>query len=274
VFRPDFVIRLLTKLSDAGFLLKDTLRSDIQKERAPKGPFAYVVHKLKFWGNVRWTIRNVDKLWTSVYNIIGKYFCSKAAIAFMVILGAIGFADLIFRYFCSVDTSHLNETLTSHGSTMLLFLLPMILIDTLLHESGHAIATKHAGCKVNGMGVGWHAGPIFFIDTSDSWLAPKVSRIAISAAGPLVNWIVAGVTVLLSYKVSGMMKIILIQFALSNYIDILINLNPMMKLDGYYILIDMRPLFRLHLFIFHYQIKGFLKLTYFFTSDCLFDQTV
>ena len=56
-----------------------------------------------------------------------------------------------------------------------------------IHETAHALATKHYGRRVHRGGVMMYFGsPALFVDTMDIWMSPKGARMAISWAGPLL----------------------------------------------------------------------------------------
>ncbi len=107
-----------------------------------------------------------------------------------------------------------------------------------LHECGHAFTVKYFGRDVNRGGLFLMFGmPGAFVDTTDMWLAPKFARLAVTAAGPLVNLILGGAAALLALaypEAAGDLG----RFAFINYVLILTNLIPFIKLDGYYLLMD------------------------------------
>ncbi len=123
-----------------------------------------------------------------------------------------------------------------------------MLLATAVHELGHGFTTVRSGRCVNGVGLGWFwFGPVAFVDTSDMWLANKWERIAVTAAGPATNLILGGAASLLVFLVSSTAgAAALFQFAWLNYLMFALNLNPLMELDGYYLLMDWleRPNFR------------------------------
>jgi len=78
------------------------------------------------------------------------------------------------------------------------------------------------------------------VDTSDMWLAARRERIAVSYAGPYADVVVGGLAALIAWFVPGaVLSAALWQFALVSYIGVLVNLNPLMEFDGYYILSDL-----------------------------------
>jgi hypothetical protein len=95
--------------------------------------------------------------------------------------------------------------------------------------------------EVLGVGVGWYwFGPIAFVDTSDMWMAPRWPRVAVSLAGPLSTLVIAALAMIATFWVPSPFWILLIWvFAAVSFLLVLLNLNPLMEYDGYYVLSDL-----------------------------------
>ncbi len=113
-------------------------------------------------------------------------------------------------------------------------------ITLLVHEWAHAVATKHYGREVRRGGFLLYLGmPAAFVDTTDIWMEPRRPRIVVSWAGPHSGFVVGGLASLGLLVVPGAFwQGVLFQFALLTYLTSFMNLNPLLKLDGYYILMD------------------------------------
>lgn len=113
-------------------------------------------------------------------------------------------------------------------------------ITVMLHEGAHAFTVKHYGRRVHRGGAMTYMGSLaFFVDTKDIWLANKKARIATSWAGPFMNLIVGGVLASLIFFVPDFtLNSLLFKIAAVTYFNGLFNLNPLMELDGYFILMD------------------------------------
>jgi putative peptide zinc metalloprotease protein len=138
------------------------------------------------------------------------------------------------------DGARAAVTITD-GPVLLLVLVPGQLLATLAHEAGHAFTTKAFGREVLRAGVGWYwFGPVAFVDTSDMWLAGRWPRVAVSLAGPYANVVLAGAAALAAAIVSSdLAAAVLWQFALVSYAALLLDLNPLLEFDGYYVLMDL-----------------------------------
>lgn len=115
------------------------------------------------------------------------------------------------------------------------------LIST-IHEFGHGLTCKHFGGRATGMGLLWMYGlPCFYCDVSGAWMLPRKSeRLWVGAAG-LYYQFIAGAAALLLWRVlepGTAASDLLLAMAASCGLLSFFNLNPLLKLDGYYLLSD------------------------------------
>ncbi|MGH2785390.1 MAG: cyclic nucleotide-binding domain-containing protein [Actinomycetota bacterium] len=112
--------------------------------------------------------------------------------------------------------------------------------STFVHESGHALATIHAGRRVNSAGFMLYLGmPAFFIETTDTWMAPRKGRMTAAAAGPFIETVTAGIATMAAlWLPATAITLFLYRYAVLCYITIAQNLIPFLRLDGYYIMMD------------------------------------
>lgn len=116
-----------------------------------------------------------------------------------------------------------------------------IVILKLAHESAHSLAAIHFNCRVRSIGIGFVVFvPRFFTDTTDSWRLPRSQRLLIDAAGIITEVLIGGISALIwTYLPQGELKSTLFFiFAVSTLSTILVNGNPFIRYDGYYILSD------------------------------------
>lgn len=112
----------------------------------------------------------------------------------------------------------------------------------ILHELGHAFACRHFGGECHEIGLAFLIfSPCLYCDVSDSWtLRHKWQRIAIAAAGVYVELLLASIAFFFWWNTrpGDLNKICILVFMVSNISTLLFNLNPLLRLDGYYILSD------------------------------------
>ncbi len=117
-----------------------------------------------------------------------------------------------------------------------------LLILKAIHEMGHALTAARYGCRVPSMGIAFMVGtPVFYTDTSDSWrLASDRQRLAIVFAGVAAESIVAAAA-LLAWPLlpDGPFRNLCFTFATASIVvSLMVNLNPLMRFDGYFVLSD------------------------------------
>jgi putative peptide zinc metalloprotease protein len=117
-----------------------------------------------------------------------------------------------------------------------------IFIVTLIHELSHTYACRLGGGKVTDMGfLLLYLQPCFYCNVSDAYLFPeKRKRIEVTLAGiisQIVVWAIATFVWRLTSQDNWVNSMAFIVIALS-FIAITFNFNPLLKLDGYYFLVD------------------------------------
>jgi putative peptide zinc metalloprotease protein len=120
--------------------------------------------------------------------------------------------------------------------------LGLILVIASAHEFGHGVTCKHFGGEVHELGFMLiYFQPAFYCNVSDAWLFRERSkRLWVGFAGPYFElflwslatlaWRVTDVATPINYVALAVMTI--------SGIKGLIDLNPFIKLDGYYLLSD------------------------------------
>ncbi|RRR74416.1 MAG: cyclic nucleotide-binding domain-containing protein [Candidatus Viridilinea halotolerans] len=155
--------------------------------------------------------------------------------ALLVGMGA-GFFSLVasgqWHAYSLIDTGNLGPSLFA--------LWVALLCSFALHELAHAVAVKHFGRRVLSGGVMlYYAMPAAYVDTSDIWRAGRRPRIIVSLAGPLCDLLVGSVAAILAVVLPmGWAGEAAYRLAAACYIAAICNLNPLLELDGYYMLSD------------------------------------
>jgi len=246
VFAPHVIGQTVAQLHAAGFVVSETALAP-QYLAAPHLAWWQIL-ALKARSILQWrgVVRHVDPFFSALYRGAARYLFTWPAQSGLLAMAGGGLALFI------AETPHLRAQAAHFmdAGTAFWILVAALLLSAVLHEFGHALTTKAFGREVLAVGVGWYwFGPIFYVDTSDMWLAERWPRIAVSLAGGYTNLILAGIAAIAAWWTSNLRAAEACWiFASTSYFLVLANLNPLMEYDGYFVLIDWldRPNLRPH----------------------------
>ena len=138
--------------------------------------------------------------------------------------------------------------LTPNGSLSVLSLIVANLFVILVHELAHGLTVKYYGRELDRGGVLLYWGfPAFFVDTRDTWMVSNKARMAVSWAGPYSGLLLGGLAGLLLTAVNvdafnlnlpQFWQAFITQIGFMGYLTAFVNLNPLLELDGYFMLMD------------------------------------
>lgn len=119
----------------------------------------------------------------------------------------------------------------------------LILVLGFFHESAHGLTCKHFNGEVHSMGLMFlYLTPCFYADVTETWIsATKAQRLATIIAGIWIEMIFCGFAMIVWVNTQPgqwvhdfAYQIILI----TGLAVVVINMNPLIKLDGYYFLTE------------------------------------
>lgn len=128
------------------------------------------------------------------------------------------------------------------GAHGLLLVWVSILTVTVIHEFAHGLTCRHFGGEVRELGfLLIYFQPAFYCNVSDSWLFPRrAHRLWVMAAGGFAELVMWGLAAMVwrvaepgTWVGAGALVIVL-----TSAVRQFFNLNPLIKLDGYYLLSD------------------------------------
>jgi putative peptide zinc metalloprotease protein len=183
------------------------------------------------------SLKNADQFFDTLYRRGGWIFFTRSAKILYAVLTVVGLA--LFARELLAGTYPLLSMAGSYGLGLIALML-FNYVMTFFHECGHALTCKSYGRRVPKGGLLFYMGsPAFFVDTTDIWMAPERARILVSIAGPFTTVLLGSLlAILVALFPSFALNTILFQVAFIGYASALMNLNPLLELDGYYILMD------------------------------------
>ncbi|MDR7280996.1 cyclic nucleotide-binding protein [Catenuloplanes atrovinosus] len=183
----------------------------------------------------RMVVANVDPIVDVLYRFGGRLFFTPVAAVLFGIVALAGFGLFAWTWWRGDQSVFLTN-----GSFLLgaIVLLALNFVALAAHELGHALATKHMGRRVPAAGFLVYFGiPSVFVDTSDVWMAGRRARLRTTIAGPAAGLVLAGSAQLIGLIFPAVAPLAF-KLAFAWYLNALFNLNPLLALDGYYLLMD------------------------------------
>ena len=237
---PQAIVRLLTDLVAAGFVVGPRVRPDLTRHVQRMGPWTQVVRLTRHALIWRVALRGVDEPLTQVYRRSVHFLYTRWGQGSLAVLAGVGFLSFVLSVVLDAAGRPTVHHQAHGGGALLLLVIPAYLLSILIHEAGHACTTKAFGYTVHSVRLGWYwFTPVAYVDTSDLWLAERWPRIAVSLAGPYANAVLGGLAALVAGFVPGAAGGVLWQVAVVNYLLVFVNLNPLLEYDGYYVLVDL-----------------------------------
>src|SRR3954471_11553442 len=119
---------------------------------------------------------------------------------------------------------------------LLLLVLGLGIASAGFHEIGHAAACRYGGGRPGGMGAGiYMVWPAFYTDVTDAYRLPRGARLRTDLGGIYFNAVIAVVTLAVWSVVRADALLLLIALQL---LEMVKNLSPVIRADGYHILSD------------------------------------
>jgi putative peptide zinc metalloprotease protein len=167
----------------------------------------------------------------------------KLRFCFSPVFAAMSWSAVIIALIVSI--LNWESLFVSLGTIFSLYSIPLIVIIVFaiitIHEFAHGLALKHFGGKVDEMGfMVLYFIPAFYCNVSDAWMLKKRERILVSFAGGYVQfliWALATICWRFLAIETPASRVCLITIAFCG-IQTFLNFNPLIRLDGYYMLSD------------------------------------
>ena len=159
---------------------------------------------------------------------------------FIVWLAIVGYAAVAAGANWQALHAHAAKWLTTpYYALLALCVYPVI---KALHELGHGLAMRRWGCPVDSAGVSLlFLIPLPFVDASSAAGLPRAyQRMTVSAAGIMVELLIASVALALWLNLQpGLIRDLAFVAAFTASVStLLVNGNPLLRFDGYYLFVD------------------------------------
>jgi len=225
------------------FLISNALVRDIpgndfkmmaaKEAAAKKSVWSNAMHSYLFF---RIPLVRPDRFLRATYPFIAPLF-SRFAVLVYVLMALAGL------YLVSRQWEHFSTTfqfmLSWQGAA--LYGASLVVVKS-LHELGHAYMSVRYGLRVPTIGIAFMVlMPVLYTDTSGAWrLQSRRERLMIDGAGIFTELtLAAAATLLWAFLPDGGLRLCVFAVATTSWVTSLaVNLNPLMRFDGYYILAD------------------------------------
>jgi Zn-dependent protease len=165
----------------------------------------------------------------------GRFVVTVAGGVLAVTIGVVGLVLL------AASWGWPHTDLSAQGAVVAIWCLVASGIPAgILHETAHALVIDRHGRRVGAAGFGFYWGQLsFFVDATDALMLPRRHRMSQALAGPCSDLVVGGVLASVAW-LSGPTDtgLLLRLVAVLMYLNVLINLVPLLQLDGYWFLAD------------------------------------
>ncbi len=235
----DAVIELLMQLHSA-----DLLAGDIPPDaaelltRRDRLSRALWLRNLKAPLAVQIPLVDPDRFLARTLPLVAPLFGRVALLVWLVLMVAAG--AVVLQHWEALTDNLLDRVMAAEGLLALALVYPVMKI---LHELGHGYAAKRFGCSVPAMGAMLLVFfPVPYVDASASAaLRSKWQRAGVAAAGILVEVTLSAIAALVwAAAEPGLLRAIAFNvMVVGGLSTILVNGNPLLRFDGYYVLSDL-----------------------------------
>jgi len=245
VFALGRLARLTAALAANGFFGEERppVYEKLMVLRARRDPLTRMslwLRRLIFWDIAHWN--NAERTVDILYQWGGRLAFTRVGAAAVVLFSIAGLVAL-------VRGGGRHELITFEGSYALglLVLIALQVLSISVHEAGHALAIRHYGRRVRRLGLAiYYLFPCVYVDSTDMTMAPRRQRVVVALAGPIGGMTVGAACAFVAAWDGGAAGDIAFKAASLFAFQLVLNLLPILELDGYFVLVDLldAPLLR------------------------------
>ena len=176
---------------------------------------------------------------------VARFFFNRIAFFVWLAVVAVGLVTALSNF-----GDLLNQTEGVLNPANLAWLYLVFLVVKVLHEAGHGYITKKYGGEVHTFGIMLMVfNPIPYVDATSSWaFRERWKRVLVGSGGMMVELFLAPIAAVVWVNtgdglIHGIAYNVMFVASIST---LLLNINPLMRFDGYYILSDLTETPNLH----------------------------
>jgi putative peptide zinc metalloprotease protein len=232
------VVAMLAQLYQANLIVSDvpadTARLFERQKKQKQREFRSQLFNVFF---LRLRLWDPDPFLRRTLPVVGKLLSPVGALAWVAVV-ATGLAMALGDW-----TRLLDQSQGVLDPNNLLPLYAAFAVTKLVHEFGHAYATRRFGGEVHAMGITLLVfTPVPYVDATAAWaFRERRKRVLVGLAGMIPELFLAGLAAIVwagsgAGMVSGLAYNVMFVASVSTLI---FNANPLLRFDGYYILADL-----------------------------------
>jgi putative peptide zinc metalloprotease protein len=235
----DEIIRLLYQLHEADMLQMDRLPDAEQLSRlVSRQSYMQLKTTLKNPISISIPLWDPDAFLTRTVHLVRPLFGWLGIVLWMALVGS---AAVMAALYHAQLASNIDDRIL--GAENLLLMAMVYPVVKALHELGHAYAVKVYGGEVHRLGVMLIAFfPVPYVDaTASAVLRSKYQRAVVGAAGMIVELALAAIALFVWLTVEpGIARAAAFNvMVITGISTIIVNGNPLLRFDAYYILNDL-----------------------------------
>lgn len=240
-FALDRLARLTAGLGTNGFFGEERppVYEKLSLRKALRDPLtkaSLLLRRLIMWDVAHWS--NADRTVDVLYRAGGRLAFTRVGGALIVL---VSLAGIVVWWQEMASARH--ELVTLNGSYVqgILALVGLQVVSISLHEGGHALAIRHYGRRVRRLGLAiYYLLPCFYVDSTDMALGSRKQRVMVSLAGPIGGLVIGALCAFAAAAWPGTLAGELAFKAASLFVfQFVLNLLPILELDGYHVLTDL-----------------------------------
>ncbi len=188
----------------------------------------------------RFPLYDPDQLYNRLMKYIG-FLWTREFFIFSLILFSLAATIIISNW--EMVGAGLTQLRSFQSAGDVVKFIGVLFVVIIFHENGHGLTCKRFGGEVHEVGFMLiYFMPAFYANVSDAWtFQSKAAKLWVTFAGAFVELIISSIAAFVWYfSAPGYLthEVAFTLMLVSGLSSILINMNPLIKLDGYFALVD------------------------------------